>query len=189
MRPSTHWFILVLILGFTNVVQAKGVVVIGDSLSAMEDSWPSYIYGHHIGLMAQGGRTIRDFDIPRDIFAGIPFTTAVYFLGANDAAQGYRTYFAHGQFKTHIRLLQRRYFNVVVIIPPLFTNSPYEIENFVKLRREMFTLCSQMELNCHDSMDVWDNDLVAEDGVHPLPELSSKLGYWMQDIIDMEENQ
>ena len=87
MRKSTQWFFLVLIFGLTDVVQAKGVVVIGDSLSATEDSWPTYIYGHHFSLMAQGGRTIRDFDIPRDIFSGFPFTTAVYFLGANDATQ------------------------------------------------------------------------------------------------------
>jgi hypothetical protein len=165
----------------------KGVIVIGDSLTAMEDSWPSYIVGHHIGLMAEGGRTIRDYDIPRDIVAGIPFTTVVYFLGSNDAAQGYPTYLAHMRFKSHMEFLKQRYFRVVVVIPPAFTKSPYAAQNFIKYRRELMSLCKGLELDCYDSMEVWDNDLLEDDGIHPLPELSRELGYWLQDIIDMVE--
>jgi hypothetical protein len=165
----------------------KGVIVIGDSLTAMEDSWPSYIVGHHIGLMAEGGRTIRDYDIPRDIVAGIPFTTVVYFLGSNDAAQGYPTYLAHMRFKSHMEFLKQRYFRVVVVIPPAFTKSPYAAQNFIKYRGELMSLCKGLELDCYDSMEVWDNDLLEDDGIHPLPELSRELGYWLQDIIDMVE--
>jgi lysophospholipase L1-like esterase len=177
-------WIAIFVLAFSSQSVGKGVIIVGDSLSAMEDSWPSYIKGHHIGLMAQGGRTIRDFDIPRDIVAGTPFTTVVYFLGANDAAQGYPTYYAHMRFKSHLQLLKQRHFKVAVIIPPTFTKSPYATENFIKYRRELMSLCTTLELDCYDSMEVWDNDLLEGDGIHPVPELSRKLGCWLQDIID-----
>lgn len=179
--------VLILISSFSGATHSKGVIVIGDSLSAMEDSWPSYVTGHHMGLIVQGGRSIRDFDAPRDILAGLPFTTVIYFLGSNDAAQGYPTYRAHLQFKAHMELLNSRRFNVVVILPPHFTKSPYDEENFTKLRREMTAICQKMKLVCYDSMEVWDNNLVIKDGVHPSPELSRKVGHWLQGIIDAKE--
>ena len=189
LRKYAGKTLLLVIFGFSVATYAKGVIVMGDSLSATEDSWPSHVNGHHIGLIVQGGRSIRDFDPPRDIFAGLPFTTVVYFLGSNDAAQGYPTYRAHLQFRAHMELLDSRRFKVVVVLPPHPTKSPYSEANFTKLRGEMKVICREMKLDCHDIMEVWDDEQVVEDGLHPNEELNRKIGLWLQGIIDAKEKQ
>ena len=53
----------------------------------------------------------------------------------------------------------------------------------------MKVICREMKLDCHDIMEVWDDEQVVEDGLHPNEELNRKIGLWLQGIIDAKEKQ
>ena len=68
------------------------LIVVGNSLSTTHHSWPQVLGDITdrwvINVMAQNGRTIRDFSFPRDLWtSGDNYETVVYMLGSNDIGQ------------------------------------------------------------------------------------------------------
>lgn len=162
-------------LFFAINVHAEGIVVFGDSISAQEYSWPSYLTEHN-KVLAQGGRAILDYDPPRDLKAGHPFDKAVYFLGTNDAHLRYPVERVVSQFIAHIDFITQRGFKTLVIIPPKMSRIPGEV------RTALFWTCVKKQYVCK-SLSSWDS-LQTYDGIHPTPELSQSIAADIETLLE-----
>ena len=157
------------------------LIIIGDSLSTTHESWPNYLREiaprWNVHVMAQNGRTIRDFSIPRDLWtSGDRKETVVYFLGGNDILQ--RNNIAHARFRlqTHVNFLLERNFRVLLVMPPtlgvdsaIFGESNEQHRALVESYRGYHP-----NLWVYDIDDVWDTS-ETPDGVHPSAYLSMQI--------------
>lgn len=167
------------------------LIVIGDSLSTTDQGWPNLLREiaprWNVQVMAQNGRTIRDFDIPRDLWTpGDKNETVVYFLGGNDILQRNAVDHAKYRLQTHIAFLLERNFKVLLIVPPsLGLNDPlYDGPN--REHREMVESCRGTSPNLwvYDIDNVWDPSMTT-DGVHPTEELSREIAYVINIVLSM----
>ena len=163
--------LVALVWGLLAYETHAGVLVIGDSMSAQATSWPTYLRENtrqNVQVMAQNGRTIRDFTLPNDLHADNNITTAVYLLGGNDAFQATPDHVLAERVLTQLRFLKDRGFKVVVVKVPEFTMSVRQVRrvNNIILRK-----ARGLKLKVVDLAPVWDTDLTS-DTVHPLPALS-----------------
>ena len=144
-------------------------IAVGDSVTASHDSWANVIRdrGTRVRLLAQNGRTIRDYDLPRDLKRKPNYRRVVYFLGINDIVQGTRADILEQQFRAHMRLLRERRFEVVVLVPPTLEHRHRDASAVV--RGTLLAECTRMQLECHDLDDIWDYSWT-NDSVHPTPE-------------------
>ena len=152
------------------------LIVIGDSLSSTADSWPSYIEGYNIQKHTQPGRTVRDYQPPRDLRHTGHDDTVVYFLGGNDAGSGFRVKDTRQRMLDHIRPLRRKGFRVIIVPPPKFKLSWIAVS--VHRHRVMML---RMKDTC-DVTSVWDKaDTI--DGLHPTASLSYRVANVIQQCL------
>jgi len=148
-----------------------GVLVIGDSMSAQVNSWPAYYReytGDNVMVMAQNGRTIRDFTLPNDLHADGNIDTAIYLLGGNDMFMNTGPFMLAERVLTHLRFLKDRGFRVIVVKVPEFYGREAEIR---KINGIITRKARGLKLEVIDLMPIWDTHLTS-DTVHPKPELS-----------------
>ena len=147
------------------VSATNGVIVMGDSLSHF---WPYEMDVDRVQVMVQTGRTIRDFEPPRDMIANLGADTVVYMLGGNDSTQTVllRTELA---MKRHIRFLEDAGFRVLVIIVPW--EKP--------IRTLQIDLCLENNWECHDMQEVYDLSR-CPDGIHPDWSLIYDIADWVE---------
>jgi hypothetical protein len=161
------------------------LIIIGDSISTTHESWPNrlrYLAPRwNIHLMAQNGRSIRDFSLPRDLWTpGDKNETVIYFLGANDMMQRNDVMHARYRLKNQISFLLDRNFKVLLVIPPrLNPNMASGREAFEKSTEQHRALMetyrgTHPNLTVFDVDQIWDN-LQTYDGVHPKPGLSNEI--------------
>ena len=156
------------------------LIVMGDSLSAQHDSWPQHgdFDKWNLQIMAQSGRTIRDFDVPRDLKAQRPGDTVIYFLGINDLYYGS----AHAELflrtlpnmRLHFQTLDSKGFKTLVLLLPLIAAGT--AKNWRNLRINMIR-----ESKLYDSFRFYDlqrtwRDEDTTDGIHPTVLLSRDMG-------------
>ncbi len=168
------------------------LIVIGDSLSASLESWPEELRRlasgtWNIQVMAQNGRTIRDFSIPRDLWTpGNVNETVVYMLGTNDMLQRNDIMHAKYRLRNHLSFLLDRHFNVLLVIPPQLdprafspdaTLSDVQAWNrSIKEHRQLFETFrgTHPNLRVYDLEEVWDS-VATYDGIHPEVPLSQEI--------------
>ena len=185
MRYAT---ILALVLHYILFVSAANadhvvprLIIVGNSLSTTHHSWPN-VLGELtdrwvIHVMAQNGRTIRDFSFPRDLWtSGDQNDTVIYFIGSNDIGQRNHIDFAKYRLQTHISFLLERNFKVLLIVPPnlgmdkkLYGKSTREHRKLFKSFRD-----THPRLWVYDIDHVWD-PAKTTDGIHPNDELSIEI--------------
>ena len=142
----------------------SGVLVIGDSISAQVDSWPAYYReytGDNVMVMAQNGRTIRDFTLPNDLAAMPNVDKVIYFLGTNDRLAGIPQPTIAARSLTHLRFLKDRGFSVTVVLMP----------GDSVVNKVLRAKAKGLRMEIIDLSPIWDNRLTS-DTIHPLPELS-----------------
>lgn len=167
------------------------LIVIGDSLSTTHESWPHILGGMaprwNIHVMAQNGRTIRDFSIPRDLWTpGDRNETVIYFLGCNDMLQKNDIMHARYRLKNHISFLLDRNFKVLLIIPPFLEKFR---ESHGKSMREHRALIESFRgthpnLWVYDMQNIWDDDQLY-DGIHPKYGLSHFMALSINTVLGM----
>jgi len=159
------------------------LIIIGDSLSVTADSWPSHMDAPVISLMAQVGRTIRDYTPPRDLRPTHTDDVVVYFLGGNDigmqSVYGGNPEPARVVLMDHLRFLTGRGFDVLMVMPPDF-GFPHLAESN-KRHRGMFAAVSMDGVRVVDINQVWDPDETL-DGLHP----NASLSYDVATVISRE---
>jgi hypothetical protein len=157
------------------------LIVMGDSLSTTHEGWPNFLREiaprWDVHVMAQNGRTIRDFSIPRDLWtAGEKNETVIYFLGANDILQCNFVDHAKYRLQTHLNTLLERNFKVLLIVPPTLELTE---ERFIKPMEEHRAMIERFRghhpnLTVYDMDEIWDNTHTM-DGIHPDAELSMEI--------------
>ena len=159
------------------------LIVVGNSLSTTHHSWPQVLGDITdrwvIHVMAQNGRTIRDFSFPRDLWtSGDNYETVVYMLGSNDIGQRNGVGHAKYQLQTQVSFLLERNFNVLLIIPPSLGLDEKKYGRSNRLHRALFESYrdTHPRLWVFDLDNVWDPALTA-DGVHPNDELSIEIAH------------
>jgi len=167
------------------------LIVIGDSLSTTHESWPNYLRAiaprWNIHVMAQNGRTIRDFSIPRDLWtAGDKNETVIYFLGCNDILQNSDVMHATYRLKNHLSFLLDRNFKVLLIIPPHLSKFKASHRESFQKHRALFESFRGTHPNLwiYDMDNVWDNDQLL-DGIHPKPGLSYEMALMINMVLGM----
>jgi hypothetical protein len=166
------------------------LIVIGDSLSTTDQGWPNQLREiaprWNVQVMAQNGRTIRDFSIPRDLWTSGNNETVVYFLGANDILQKNATPHAKYRLQSHIAFLLERNFKVLLIIPPSLGLDDQLIGKSNSEHREMIESCRGTAPNLwvYDLDNVWDPSMTT-DGIHPTAELSIEIAYAINMVLSM----
>ena len=167
------------------------LIVIGDSLSTTHESWPNQLREMaprwNVQVMAQNGRTIRDFSIPRDLWTpGNNNETVVYFLGGNDILE--RNAIAHAKYRlqSHIAFLLERNFKVLLIIPPSFGLKDQMFDEPNREHREMIESCrgAYPNLWVYDIDNVWDPSMTT-DGIHPTADLSRAIAFAINIVLSM----
>lgn len=161
----------------------------GDSLSTTHESWPGYLREiaprWNVQVMAQNGRTIRDFSLPRDLWTpGDKNETVIYFLGGNDILQRNNVVHARYRLQSHISFLLERNFKVLLITPPTLGVDP---EMFGKTNAEHRALVESYRgtnenLWVYDMDNVW-NTAQTPDGVHPSAELSREIALAINKVL------
>jgi len=167
------------------------LIVIGDSLSTTHESWPAYLRElaprWNIHVMAQNGRTIRDFSIPRDLWTpGNRNETVIYFLGGNDILQQNHVAHARYRMESHVAFLLERNFKVLLIMPP---SLGLDEEIFGKSNVDHRALVASFR-GTHPNLCVYDIDHVwnpsdTGDGVHPNPSLSMEIAMAINMVLAM----
>ena len=154
------------------------LIIVGDSLSTTHESWPNYLRQMaprwNVHVMAQNGRTIRDFSLPRDLWTtGRRNETVVYFLGGNDILQRNPLAHARHRLEVHINFLLERNFKVLLMVPPTFGLAPnvYGLSNEEHRALIESYRGTRPNLWVYDVDDVWDNEQTY-DNIHPNAELS-----------------
>jgi hypothetical protein len=167
------------------------LIIMGDSLSTTHEGWPNFLREiaprWDIHVMAQNGRSIRDFSIPRDLWTnGEKNETVVYFLGANDILQCNFVDHAKYRLETHLNLLLERNFKVLLIVPPTLDVNE---ERFAKPMAEHRAMIERFRgyhpnLTVYDMDEVWDNTHTM-DGIHPDAELSREIAMAINMVLAM----
>lgn len=167
------------------------LIVIGDSLSTSDQGWPNQLREMaprwNVQVMAQNGRTIRDFSIPRDLWTpGDNNETVVYFLGGNDILQSNAIDHAKYRLQSHIAFLLERNFNVLLIVPPSFALDDQMLSKSNTEHREMVESCRGTFPNLwvYDLDNVW-NPNMTTDGIHPTVELSREIAFTINIVLSM----
>lgn len=157
------------------------LIIIGDSISTTHESWPNYLRQiaprWNIQVMAQNGRTIRDFSIPRDLWtAGDRNETVIYFLGCNDIMQRSDIMHARYRLKNHISFLLDRNFKVLLIVPPTLGIDQNVYGKSTREHRELVESFrfTHPNLWVYDMDEVWDNEQTY-DNIHPRSTLSFEI--------------
>lgn len=157
------------------------LIVIGDSLSTTHESWPNFLRGlaprWNIHVLAQNGRTIRDFDPPRDLWTpGDKHETVVYFLGTNDALQRDDVIHATYRLKNHISFLLDRNFKVLLVNIPQFDIDDAQFAKILAQHRALIASFSgtNPNLTVYDINTIWDSSH-APDKIHPDADLSRRI--------------
>ncbi len=155
-------------LWFAADLRAEPMIVIGDSLSATHHSWANQIRdnGTRIKLLAQNGRAIVEYDIPRDLHADGNYKSVIYLLGGNDALKDYKLSLVKEHFRAHMLSLKQKGFKVLVVVPPVF---PFQREASEGVRSVLFQQCRVMTLDCIDMQEIFQG-VPTYDTVHPTPE-------------------
>ena len=187
--------ILIVVFTCSHAVEADHheprLIVIGDSLSTTLNSWPNQLRRiaprWNIHVMAQNGRTIRDFSIPRDLWtAGDKQETVVYFLGANDILQRNHVFHAKSRLMTHLDFLLDRNFKVLLIVPPRFNVDQEMFAKSIEEHRAMIESCrgTRENLWVYDMEEIWDSSQTP-DGVHPTSTLSYEMALIINYVLGM----
>lgn len=147
-------------------MNASPIAVIGDSMTANPSSWANLIddRGQKMYIMAQPGRSIRDYQMPRDFYAYEGYyTDVVYFIGSSDIYD--RTHFLRIErnINEHLSFLLERGFNVIVILPTIYEGRPVESRI---VRSVMRRVCQKHGIPFIDLIEVWDSSWTS-DGAHP----------------------
>lgn len=174
MKPLRYLCVLLALMSCSTQSQPR-LIVIGDSLSTTSTSWPVHIEGYTLHLLAQNGRTIRDYSPPRDLRKTNPRDRIVYALGGNDI--GSQSVHdgdpkpARVLMLDHLRFLSGRGFRVLVVVPPMFNIAGLNRSN--RRHRTMILNLRGVVANVefYDLNKIWDKDMTI-DGLHPGPELS-----------------
>ena len=153
--------ILVIILLLAGCVRAEPIAVIGDSITSVKYSWANVI-PRTMYIMAQPGRTIRDYDMPRD-WVAVDYRSVIYYLGTNDIREDLKLMKVQRIFRQHIEFMQARKFKPIVILPPIYQG---HIENSKVIRKMMATTCYNHGVPTIDLELVWEEDWT-DDGIHP----------------------
>ena len=167
------------------------LIVFGDSLSTTDQGWPAQLREiaprWDVQVMAQNGRTIRDFSIPRDLWTdGDKNETVIYFLGANDILQRNAVVHAKHSLQSHIAFLLERNFKVLLIVPPSFHLDEEKYGEINRAHRELVESCrgTNPSLWVYDIDNVWDASMTA-DGIHPTVELHREVAYRINIVLSM----
>jgi hypothetical protein len=170
---------------------APRLIVIGDSLSTTDQGWPNQLREMaprwNVQVMAQNGRSIRDFSIPRDLWTlGNNNETVVYFLGGNDILQRNGSTHAKYRLQSHIAFLLERNFKVLLIVPPSFGLDDQMYGEANRAHREVVESCRGTAPNLwvYDIDLVWDPSMTT-DGIHPSAELSTEIAYVIDIVLSM----
>lgn len=170
---------------------APRLIVVGNSLSTTHHSWPQVLGDISdrwvIHVMAQNGRTVRDFSFPRDLFtSGDKNDTVVYMLGSNDIGQRNHIDYAKYQLQTQLSFLLERNFNVLLIIPPSFGLDEEVYGESNRRHRALFESYrgTHPRLWIYDLDNVWDPALTT-DGIHPSDELSAAIAEAINWVLAM----
>jgi hypothetical protein len=154
--------------------KAGGLVVFGDSISAMRTNWTVYIRDYDpakpIWSFAKNGQTIKDLVLHSGLRANSYIDTAVYFLGTNDATARSSPYVSIWAFNAHLEFLQQRGFRVIVILPP---DHPVGLPYISQIRAAMTKVSQRAGVEYH-TLASWDFNLTF-DGIHPQPQLSQMI--------------
>ena len=153
--------ILAIIMLLAGCVKAEPIAVIGDSITASSYSWANVI-PRQMYVMAQAGRTIRDYDMPRD-WVAITYHNVVYYLGTNDILSDVNLFKVQRIFRQHIEFMQARGFKPIVILPPIY---PDHTESSKVIRKMIATTCYNHDVPTIDLEGVWQQDWT-RDGIHP----------------------
>ena len=154
--------ILTLILLLAGCARAEPIAVIGDSITASRYSWANVISRQPMYIMAQAGRTIRDYDMPRD-WVAISYKSVLYYLGTNDIIAGSNLFKIQRTFRQHIEFMQARGFKPIVILPPVYPDYP---DSSRVIRKMIATTCYNHGVPTIDLEGVWQQDWT-RDGIHP----------------------
>jgi hypothetical protein len=167
------------------------LIIMGDSLSTTHESWPNFLREMaprwNVQVMAQNGRTIRDFSMPRDLWTtGLTNETVIYFLGGNDMLQRNDIGHATARLKSHIQFLLDRNFKVLLIIPPKFNIDEAMFGRSVRQHRELIESYRGTNPNLwvYDMDQIWDSSHTP-DGVHPDADLSWEIAAKINIVLYM----
>lgn len=165
---------LIILLMLSLPVQAQGLVVIGDSITADPNSWVRHI-DRPLRIMAQSGRMIRDFSLPRDIAASSTYRTAVYYLGVNDAYADNPGWTVKRELRSQLTLLGVRGFQVHVLVP-----QPMEfLGGYTTVWWVLRDTCERLQwVTCHE---VPIHDTI--DGIHPTVEAHKTIARWAEEEV------
>ena len=161
--------IAALIILFCLPVRAD-FVLIGDSISDWRGGWADILQdeGVRVRSLTQPGRSIRDFELPRDIKADPKYYDhAVYFLGTNDIWQNAYPHMIEASFLAHINGLERAGFSLTVIAPPIFSERDGSSR---AVRRLLYKHKAKSEVSpgykLVDTKNIW-HSVNTMDGIHP----------------------
>ncbi len=167
------------------------LIIMGNSLSTTHESWPNLLRElaprWNIHLMAQNGRTIRDFSIPRDLWtSGNTNETVIYFLGSNDILQLNNVVHAEYRLQSHVAFLLERNFKVLLIKPPTFAIDEAIFGASNASHRELFESFRGIDPNLwvYDMDNIWDNAETL-DRIHPTQALSMKIAIAINWVLAM----
>ena len=155
------------------------LVIIGDSISAGSDSWPTHLQGYYPHILAQGGRLAREYAPPRDIRVTNGDNKAVYFLSTGDILHNADAKETRKYISAHVQLLTSRGFEVTLVTPPIFG-----IPKYNKVNRQHRRMINRIPNVSHcDLAYMWDKDKTW-DSVHPVPELSERIAWEIQECME-----
>ena len=182
----SKWLICLVLLCAPPAMADPRVIIIGDSISEHIYCWPNELRTEHplmnIQLMTQSGRTIRDFEMPRDLRNVSTKDVVIYFLGTNDAHGGYPMRFVNEAFVSHMVFLQAREFRIIVLLPPLASALMPQIKN-VRTVVQMQTARLGISNYNLDELGIWQESMTM-DGIHPTPELSREVARFVYDLLE-----
>ena len=147
---------------------ARGLMIIGDSISARENSWANQLQSEagwpNIQRNAQPGRQIVGFTLSDDLMATHVSTACVYYLGTNDGYHGIPIDQVRKAFVGHMRALLKARYHILVLIPPS------TVRNGEPIRQMMDNVTRFLEIETIDMDQIWVPELVP-DGIHPNAEM------------------
>ena len=139
----------------------ESILVIGDSISFASNSWANQWRdqgNRNLKLLAQSGRAVVDYDIPRDLLPYLGIVDVYYALGSNDIGREEHPGQVNFYLRQHIDSLVARGFQVTLVRPPRFEHSD-------RIRALYPPLCAKVA-RCVDLQDIW-HAVETSDGVHP----------------------
>jgi len=183
MKQSKCWWLLALLVCCQSSMADQRVIVMGDSISEHIYCWPNELRLEHpqlnMQLMTQSGRTIRDFSLPRDLRNVSKKDVVIYFLGTNDAIQGYTMRYVNQAFVSHMVFLQERGFSIIVLLPPAASSLLPKIEH---VRTVIMMQSVRLGIEHYD-LEFWDESMT-KDGIHPGPELSRLVAEFVYSLLE-----